>query len=87
MFRKFFDYAYRHNLNPDKYPAGRVPVEFSDFKANLLELMAGFFGTDGILYRLFVFFFDNPILVFLLGFGFALGAFNLIRYSIKISRM
>lgn len=88
MWRKIMQYAHLHEVNPDKYPAGRVPVEMSEFLSDIKELMTGFFGgSDSILGRLFVFFLDNPVLVFLIAFGLAFGAFNLARYSLKIAKM
>lgn len=79
--------AHLHAVNPDKYPAGRVPVEMSEFLSDIRELMEGFFGGyDSVLGRMFIFFIDNPVLVFLIAFGCAYGAFNLGRYALKVAR-
>lgn len=88
MWRKIMQYAHLHEVNPDKYPAGRVPVEMSEFLSDIKELMAGFFGgSDSILGILFIFFLDNPVLVFLIAFGLAFGSFNLARYALKVAKM
>lgn len=81
-------YAHLHEVNPDKYPSGRVPVEMSTFIGDIKELMLGFFGgNDSILGRMFIFFLNNPVLVFLIAFGLAYGSFNLARYALKVAKM
>lgn len=88
MWNKFMRYAHLHQVNPNKYPSGRVPVEFSEFMADLKDLMRGFFtDSDSILGSMFVFFLDNPVLFFLLSFGFAFGAFSLIRNALRVSSL
>lgn len=88
MFRKIMQYAHLHEYNPDKYPATRVPIEMRAFLDDIKELMLGFFGgNDSILGRVFIFFVDNPILVFISAFGLAFGSFSLIVYTLKTARM
>lgn len=81
-------YAHLHEINPDKYPATRVPIEMWDFLDKIKELMNGFFGgNDSVLGRMFIFFLDNPVLVFLISFALAYGSFNLLRYTLKVAKM
>lgn len=88
MWRKIMQYAHLHEVNPDRYPAGRVPVEMSEFVSDVKDLMNGFFGgSDSVLGRLFIFFLDNPVLVFLIAFGLAYGSFGLARYALKVAKM
>lgn len=86
-WRKIMRYAHLHEINPEKYPAGRVPVEMSEFLSDIKDLMAGFFGgDDSILGRMFIFFMNNPVLVFLIAFGLAYGSFNLLRYAFRVTK-
>lgn len=88
MWRKIMKYSQLHANNPDKYPAWREPYEWSGFLSDLKSLIAAFFtDSDSILGKLGLFFLDNPMLAFLLGFGFAFCAFNVVRSALKISRM
>jgi len=87
LWRKIMRYAHLHEVNPDKYPAGRVPVEMSEFISDMKDFMAGFFGgDDSILGRMFIFFLNNPVLVFLIAFGLAYGSFNLLRYAFRVTK-
>lgn len=88
MWNKFMRYAHLHQINPNKYPSGRVPVEFSEFMADLKELMRGFFSdSDSIIGSMFIFFLDNPVLFFLISFGCAFGAFSLIRKALRVASL
>lgn len=88
MWRKILRYSHLHEINPDKYPAGRVPVEMSEFLSDIKDFMAGFFGGyDSVLGKMFIFFLDNPVLVFLIAFGLAYGSFDLLRYTFRVSKM
>ena len=88
MWRKIMQYAHLHEVNPDKYPKGRVPVEMSEFVSDIKDLMVGFFGgADSVLGKMFIFFLDNPVLVFMISFGLAFGAFNLAKYALKVAKM
>lgn len=81
-------YAHLHEYNPDKYPNNRVPLEMWDFLDKIKQLMSAFFGGDeSILGRMFIFFIDNPVLVFMISFALAYGAINLARYSFKVAKM
>lgn len=84
---KLMKYAHLHEVNPDKYPAYREPVEYSKFLGNIKDLLKGFFGADGVLSQMFIFFYNNPALMFLISFGLAFGSFNLVRYALKCAKM
>lgn len=80
-------YSLEHHNNPDKYPAWRTPWEWSEFMENLRAWIAAFFtDNDSILGDFVLFILDNPMLAFLLGVGFAFGAFNLVRSALKTAR-
>lgn len=85
MWSKFIRYRHLHEVNPDKYPIGRVPVEMSEFIANLKDIMFDWFGEDSILDSFCIFIWDNPILVFLLAVGLAFCSLRLIKYALQIS--
>lgn len=84
---KIMRYALEHNRDPDKYPFWHTPVEWSHFKEDLSSWISAFFtDSDSILGKFFLFLVNNPILVFLLGVGFAFGAFNILRSVFKTAR-
>lgn len=88
VWKKIMQYAHLHEVNPDKYPAGRVPVEMSTLISDFKELMLGFFGgSDSVLGRLFIWFIDNPMLVLLIAFGCAYGSINLARRAMRVAKM
>lgn len=52
------------------------------------EFMKAFFtDSDCIVGKMFSFFLNNYLLTFLLGFGFAYGAFSLLSFAFKASKI
>lgn len=88
MWRKIMRYYTEHERNPDKYPKWRNTWEWSEFMSYLKSWISAFFSDkDSILGSFVLFLLNNPMLAFLLGCGFAFGAFNVVRASLKTARM
>lgn len=88
MFRKIMRYHLEHEHNPDKYPAWRNTWEWSEFMKFLHDWISAFFtDNDCVLGRFVLFLLNNPILAFLIGFGFTFFAFNVVRSALRTSRM
>lgn len=87
MWRKIFRYTQDHQRDPDKYPAWRDTWEWTEFMGYLKSWISAFFtDNDSILGKFVLFVLNNPMLAFLLGVGFAFGAFNLVRSAFKTAR-
>ena len=86
MWGKIMRYYHLHQVNPDRYPEWRNTFEWSEFTNGLKEWMSAFFtDSDSVFNLIFLFFLNNPALVYLISFGCAFGAFSLLKRAFHIS--